>query len=243
MVKYLIRLDDACPGMNKSKWNQIEVILDKYNIKPLVGIIPNNLDQTIEFDGKDEQFWVKARKWQDKKWAIAMHGYNHLCSSNSGGINPFYNRSEFAGLQLSEQEEKITAGLDIFLKENLNPMYFFAPSHTFDLNTILALKNKTEIKIISDTIAFNPYKLNNFLFVPQQLGNLREIKIPGVWTFCLHPNNISDSEFDKIEIFIKNNISKFTNFDSINLANLSNPKVHDWLLKKGFFIFRKLFRN
>ena len=48
MLKFILRLDDAAPTMNKEKWDKIEKILDKYNIKPIVGIIPDNKD--LEFN-------------------------------------------------------------------------------------------------------------------------------------------------------------------------------------------------
>lgn len=38
-VKYLVRLDDACPTMYSDRWQKIEEILDKHKIKPMVGII------------------------------------------------------------------------------------------------------------------------------------------------------------------------------------------------------------
>lgn len=40
MGKYILRLDDAAERMDIVKWNRMEVLLDKYNIKPLVGVIP-----------------------------------------------------------------------------------------------------------------------------------------------------------------------------------------------------------
>lgn len=45
MPKQLIlRLDDACEKRDLVKWDRIEVILDKYQIKPIVGVIPHCLD-------------------------------------------------------------------------------------------------------------------------------------------------------------------------------------------------------
>ena len=43
-VEYCIRLDDACPQMNAEKWARIERILDKYKVRPIVGVIPENRD-------------------------------------------------------------------------------------------------------------------------------------------------------------------------------------------------------
>ena len=76
-VKYLIRLDDACPTMKKEMWDRIEALLDSYGIKPMVGIIPDNADKDLKIDEEDTFFWEKARQWQSKKWSIALHGYDH----------------------------------------------------------------------------------------------------------------------------------------------------------------------
>lgn len=99
MKHYLVRLDDACPQMNRLKWQRVEDILDKYGIKPLVGIIPNNEDQETTIDTMDKKFADKARGWQNKGWVIALHGFNHVCDSEDSGINPLWHRSEFAGFR------------------------------------------------------------------------------------------------------------------------------------------------
>ncbi len=45
--KYLIRLDDASHYSNEEKWDRIESILIKFQIKPIVAVIPNNKDKNI----------------------------------------------------------------------------------------------------------------------------------------------------------------------------------------------------
>ena len=132
---YLVRLDDACPQMNKQKWQRIENILDKYRIKPMVGIIPHNEDPLTCIDMADTKFTAKALNWQKKGWTIALHGYNHVCTTVIGGINPVHKRSEFAGLSLAEQKEKISKGYKTLITMGLTPDFFFAPSHTYDENT------------------------------------------------------------------------------------------------------------
>jgi len=146
---YLIRLDDASEYMDIVKWDNIEKLLDRYNIKPIVGIIPNNQDKDlINKYKKDMKFWDKAKVWQKKRWTIALHGFTHVCSSNSGGINPINLRSEFAGVSLEEQKIKVSSGIKIFKEHGLDTKLFFAPSHTFDMNTLEALKAEGDIRII-----------------------------------------------------------------------------------------------
>ena len=49
MKKYLIRLDDACPTMDAGRWLKMEMLLDQYGIRPMVGIIPANAVIEIEY--------------------------------------------------------------------------------------------------------------------------------------------------------------------------------------------------
>ena len=97
---FIIRLDDASNYMNHDNWDRMELLLNKYNIKPIVGIIPNNKDIELLNYSNDSKFWEKAKKWEKKGWIIAMHGYEHLYLTKNGGINPIQYRSEFAGLSL-----------------------------------------------------------------------------------------------------------------------------------------------
>lgn len=55
--QYLIRLDDACPTMNSRKWQRMEDILDRYDVKPMVGVIPANNDPKQMIDSPDGKFW------------------------------------------------------------------------------------------------------------------------------------------------------------------------------------------
>ena len=180
---YLVRLDDACSQMNKQKWQCAEDILDKYGIKPMVGIIPQNEDPETCIDASDMTFITKALTWQRKGWAMALHGYNHVCTTSDGGINPIHNRSEFAGLDYQSQYLKLKKGYANLASIGVVPLYFYATSHTFDINTIKALREATPIRIISDTIALYPYQFEGVTFIPQQMGYFRRILLPGYWTF------------------------------------------------------------
>lgn len=239
-IFYLIRLDDACPTMDADKWGKMERILDKYNIKPLVGIIPNNQDQTLLFDAVDDLFWEKALEWQKKRWSMALHGFDHVYITKNGGINPVHNRSEFAGVPLTEQEKKIEKGIAILKEKNIEVDYFFAPSHTFDDNTLKALYAKTNIRKVSDTMGRHPYKDKEFVFYPQQFGYFREINIAGYWTFCFHPNTMRDIDFDAVDLFLKKHQERFISFQDIEIKALKNRSLEDRLLRFLYFQWRKL---
>jgi len=240
--RYLIRLDDACPTMDHAKWQRIFDILDRYGVRPMVGIIPHNEDPKQDIDVPDEEFWNKAKLWQQKGYAIALHGYNHCYISNEGlkGLNPLWKRSEFAGVPYDVQKQKIRDGFEILSSHGVKPKYFFAPSHTFDENTLKALKKCTDIRIISDTIATKPYKRGDFVFLPQVGGHCTEMKINGIWTFCLHPSTMMDANFEATERFLKEHKEEFVSFDFLALDNLNGKGLIDCLLSKAYFLRRKL---
>jgi predicted deacetylase len=193
--RYLIRLDDACETHDTQKWKAIERILDTHLIKPIVAVIPQNEDPSLHLAEKNEQFWDDVRRWQDKGWAIALHGYRHLYHKveKSRLIFPFYNRSEFAGLDLETQSEMLKKACGQFIKHGIRPALWVAPGHCFDHVTLQALKCATDITVISDGIALFPYSQHGFIFVPQQLWWPKK-KIMGTWTICLHPNTMSEEQ-------------------------------------------------
>ena len=239
---YLVRLDDACPQMNKLRWQRIENILDKYGIKPMVGIIPHNEDPVTCVDTIDTNFTSKVLNWQKKGWAIALHGYNHVCTTITGGINPVHKRSEFAGLPLAEQKEKISKGYKELITIGLLPKYFFAPSHTYDENTLEALVEETSIRIISDSIALQPYKQGVFTMIPCQMGRFRRLPIRGYWTFCFHPNGMDEVAFDTFEHFIETNLERFINFSDIDVNKVGKKTIVDRLFSFVYFTLRKIKR-
>lgn len=238
---YLIRLDDAAENMDINNWTKIEKLLDRYSIKPLVGVIPHNEDKSLLKFPKVENFWKLVKKWENNDWTICMHGYNHVYITQDGGINPVNFRSEFAGLGLTEQVNKIKNANEIFKNNQINTSVFFAPSHTFDLNTLKAIKEQTRINIISDTIANDIYFENGFYFIPQQSGRARTLPFK-ITTFCYHPNQMKENDFENLEEFIKKNLKKIGKFNDIDLKN-RKKSLYDKLLKIVYFNARKIVRR
>lgn len=235
MPKYIMRLDDACEKMDIKKWNRIETLLDKYNIKPLVGVIPHCEDPMMNQYPTDNSFWEKVHRWESKGWTIALHGYNHVYSTECGGINPIHKRSEFAGEPLEVQQDKIRKGVEIFREHGIDPHSFFAPSHTFDDNTLVALKTESNIRIVSDTIAWRPYIKAEFGFVPQQCGRARWLPF-SVVTFCYHPNVMTEEDYIELEKFILRNKKRFVDFNSVRFKK----KVFiDVLLSKLYYLMHR----
>jgi len=195
--KYIFRLDDASHFSDLKKWQAIEDIFQQYNIMPIVAVTPDNKDHTIMYQEENPDFWKLVKKWETKGWEVAMHGYQHLYHNvqRKKLIIPYYDRSEFAELSLSEQETKIKKSREIFRKNGFDPTVWVAPGHSFDSLTLNALANETNIKIISDGISLSTYYKNNFHFIPQQLWQIKKFFF-GVWTICLHPDTMTDCEID-----------------------------------------------
>lgn len=236
-MKYYIRLDDACEKRNLKSWNRIEELLDQYGIKPLVGIIPHCEDPMMDQYEADGNFWGRVDTWIFKRWSVALHGYNHVCITKvGGGVNPVNQRSEFAGVPLDVQREKISNGVAIFRDHGINPKIFFAPSHTFDENTIVALKECSDIRTISDTIANKPYLYDGITYIPQQSGSVRNLPFHTV-TFCYHPNTMKDADFKNLEIFIKKYRGRFADYEIVE----TNHKMDliDRILRILYFSRRK----
>jgi hypothetical protein len=73
----LIRLDDIAENMNWDLMEKIELLFEKYSIKPVLGVIPRNKDNELLSWPKKDDFWKQVRIWKDKGWEIAMHGSNN----------------------------------------------------------------------------------------------------------------------------------------------------------------------
>lgn len=183
--------------MPLEKWSPFLDFFDKNQIQPIIGVIPRNNDKSLG-DSEIKNFWDLVCGWQEKGWSIAMHGYTHECypiSSEESYFN-FGNKSEFVSLSLIQQREKIRQSLSVFRKNKIEPELFMAPSHTFDRNTLTALKEETSIRIITDGFTLKPFKKDGFVFIPQQLWSVKKPPF-GLYTICIHPSMMSKPQIKK----------------------------------------------
>ncbi len=242
-TNYLIRLDDACPAMDNTKWEAVFSVLTKHDVKALIGIIPNNADAVTMPCAPDTCFWQRMRELELHGHVIALHGYDHCYATECGGINPVHNRSEFAGLPYTAQAEKLQEGYTILTEQGLHPKVFFAPSHTFDNTTVEALKKATPIRHVSDTVDYRPYRYNGITILPQQMGRCRKIMMPGYWTFCLHPNNMTTDDISAFSQFIQANRQHMMNYDRLlNVTPALKKSLFGRLLELAFSAKRSIVR-
>lgn len=202
-ARYLLRLDDACDTMDRHKWGLLESVLDRHELRPMVAIIPDNQDPALKFESRDASFWDRVRNWQSKGWTLAMHGHTHVMhATQQPRLLPFYERSEFVGLELAAQKLKIRMAWLRFLGEGVTPQVWVAPAHSFDALTLQALREETSIGIVSDGIAFDAYFEHGFHWIPQQLWGLVP-RVAGLWTVCLHPNTMTAAAIAELDEALK----------------------------------------
>ncbi len=210
---YLIRIDDVAENMNWELMNKLEILFNKYNIKPILGVIPNNQDPELLTYPFNKNFWEKIRKWKSIGWEISMHGYSHIYKYESKKKDYFGygGKSEFFNLSYDEQYKKINAGLLKFEKERIKINSFFAPNHTYDENTLKVLKDLSINKII-DGYGLMPYHKDGFTFIPQLF--YKNIILPfGFQSSQIHLNYWSESDYLKFKNFLEYNKNRITTFD------------------------------
>jgi len=218
----LIRLDDISENMKWEYMDKCELLFDKFNIKPLLGVIPENKDPELLSYPKNIDFWNRVEIWKNKGWEISMHGYAHLYEQQTKkkDIFNYGGASEFYGLDYENQLNKIKLGLTKFRDKDIFIRSFFAPNHTYDLNTLKALKN-SGIEIVIDGYGLFPYQKFDLLFIPQLF--YREIFLPfGIQSTQIHLNYWNDKYFSNFENFINKNHSKIVNLDYILNLKKSN---------------------
>lgn len=239
MVQYLIRLDDLCPTNNLQKWERFFQLFDQYHIKPIIAVIPDNKDPKLLACGNfNTGYWQLVRGLRHKGYIIGMHGFEHLYQTNNSGMFKMNKRSEFAGLPYHLQEQKIRAAIEIFNREGITPDVFIAPAHTFDYNTLLAIKNCTNIKVISDGVLTTPYLKYGFKWVPVQLSEA-VLRTNSTWTFNFHPETCSDEVFHQLQTFIKKYHTYFVSFSTLQY------KTYNWVnsLQEQYLINKHLLKD
>ncbi len=206
----MIRLDDITPDMNWERFYRAKEIFDQYKIRPLIGVVPDNKDKTLHKEESKEEFWGIIRALQSEGWAVAQHGTFHCYETKDSGIlriNPF---SEFAGLSYEEQLQKLQAGKQILEENGIRTDIFMAPGHTYDNNTIKALK-ECGFSVITDGLSSKPYLEDGILCIPCRL---RGFKRPdGIDTVCLHTNLMDEQDMVELEAFCKTNQDVMVSFD------------------------------
>ena len=211
---FLFRLDDIAPNMRWEMMHKVKRLFNTYDIKPILGVIPKNEDKELKtYPMCTFDFWNEMKNLRSQEWEIAMHGYEHLYSIYCKKIDYMGHggNSEFVGLPFATQLKKLSLGMEIFKKQNLEVKIFFAPNHTFDINTVKACKT-VGFKSIIDGYGLAPYYENEILFIPQLFYKLYSLPF-GIQTIQLHLNYFSDKDYLNLERFVKKNQKKIISYN------------------------------
>jgi peptidoglycan/xylan/chitin deacetylase (PgdA/CDA1 family) len=200
--------------MNWNIWNRIEEMLIAENVKPILAVVPDNADEKLMICPPDPAFWDRVRGWAARGWSIAIHGYQHRYLTRERGLiglNPY---SEFAGLPLAEQKDKLQRALEIFHNQKIYPDLWVAPAHSMDDNTLTALR-ELGIYRVSDGFAIYPHvDRQGMLWIPQQMWRFRPVPF-GVWTVCLHPNDWKTKQVERLRESIAEFRDRIVSLDEI----------------------------
>lgn len=246
-MKITVRIDDITPDMDWDKFNRFKQILDDHNIRPLIGVVPDNKDNKLKRDLPREDFYEFIRTLQQKGWIIAMHGYNHVYTTRKAGLFPISDKSEFAGLCLAVQDEMIREGKRILKQNGIITDFFMAPSHSYDNNTLKALK-KNGFSRITDGFGKEPYQRSGMVFYPISVSKARTLKdeSEGIVTFVYHTNTMDEKDFANFEkLFDSSKVVSYDEFfchEAVNRGLIEEIREYVTACAKYAVVHKKLIR-
>jgi len=211
--------------MNWSIWNQIEPLLTKHHVAPIIAVVPDNQDPKLNVHTPRADFWAWVRERQAAGWCIALHGYRHLYETRDAGIMGINTRSEFAGLPEAVQREKLARGLQIFRDNGVHADAWVAPAHSFDVVTVRLLR-EFGVDTISDGFFFRPVRYLDSYWIPQQLWHFRPMP-GGTWTVCLHCNSYGESEVERLRKWLDAYAGRMTSVAEVRQLHSARPA--NWL--------------
>ena len=115
IARYIYRLDDITPGMDWDEfWKFIE-LFKRYQVRPLLGVVPNNCDPALTVRANHPAFWSILRQLvAEEVVEIAQHGYQHVYETQGIGMlgrtSGFKPQSEFVGLPVRSPTEEDSGG-------------------------------------------------------------------------------------------------------------------------------------
>lgn len=208
-MKVAVRLDDITPDMDWQHFLRFKALLEKYQVKPLIGIVPDNRDENLKGtkEGAPDDFYGYIRDLRDRGWCIAMHGFRHVYTTKKGGIFPLNNFSEFAGLSYEKQKSMLEEGKRLLMGKGIETDIFMAPAHSYDKNTLRALK-ETGFRGLTDGFGKKPYTMEGLTFYPIsfQLSRTLHKKSLGTEeysTMVIHTSTIKEEELARYESYFQ----------------------------------------
>lgn len=195
-------MDDITPDMNWKNFLRLKEIFDQYQIKPLLGVVPDCKDQKLHCCEAREGFWEYLKELQQDGWVLAQHGCYHQYTTQKGGLFPLNCFSEYAGVPYEQQKEQIAYGRKCLQEKGIQADIFMAPGHTYDKNTLKALK-ECGFTHVTDGFGKIPYLRQGLTFLPIAEKKSKVFgEAEGYTTLVIHANVMKDSEIQWYEDMI-----------------------------------------
>lgn len=211
-MKIAIRMDDITPDMDWAKFLRFKELCDLYQVKPLIGVVPANQDTMLHIEKPRTDYWEYLHTLQSEGWCIAQHGCMHIYNTHKKGCFPLNALSEYAGNSYEEQYASLEKGQKILKEHEIHTDIFMAPAHSYDYNTLKALK-KLGFTKITDGFGRQPYQWQGLTFYPisfKQSNSLKQEK--GYTTFVVHANTMNDQDFARYEQMFAQYKDKFISY-------------------------------
>lgn len=238
-MRLTFRIDDVTPTMDWDRFYKTIEMLHKFNVKPILGVIPSCKDEKLLKYPENPNFWREMKDFQNSGHMIALHGYEHLYVTDKAGIFPVNEYSEFSGLPYKEQYTKIRNGKQILEEHGLFTDIFMAPAHSFDENTCKALL-ENGIYYATDGFGKTCYKRHGIKFLPIALTWRRALHL-NHWENCtivVHTNSVSTSLLKKYEQICNKYQDKLFSWNQTSLTKTTFRNYIEMQQRKEFIIYR-----
>ena len=240
-MKIAVRLDDITPDMDWEAFLRFKELLDRYQVNPLIGVVADNQDENLKGSsrGKPEDFWAYVRGLQKQGWVVAMHGYQHIYTTKKGGLFPLNNFSEFAGISYEKQRQILEKGKAILKEKGIETDFFMAPAHSYDRNTLKALKD-AGFRALTDGFGNRPYEYKGLTFYPISFRMSSTLKKKsGYSTMVVHTGTNTRQDMEQYEGFFKRDDVEWISYEEyLNLKAVKRGFIGRWkefLMAKGKF--------
>jgi len=117
---------------------------------------------------------------------------------------------------LERQIELLRLGRKVLCEHRLETDIFMPPGHSYDLNTLKAMK-ECGFRFLSDGRSFHPYEKEGIRCIPASSAYRLHFN-RGVLTICIHSNTENERSFLRTREYLKENRKKVIDFqDAMNL--------------------------
>lgn len=242
-TKITIRMDDITADMNWENFNKVVDLLREKQVYPLLGIVPKNEDPMLSVQEADAEFYEKMLALKEEGAVLAMHGVNHVYITKKAGIFPLNRFSEFAGVEKTIQTQRIESGKKELEAHGIETDIFMAPGHTFDQNTLAALKEQG-FRYVTDGFGMHPYKKKGLVFFPIAFQKGKVFEKQGISTIVLHVNTWEEEDFWAFKKMLEEKESFFVSYKEWLLEEpkdqTSIEGIKEYLMAKAKWFLVKL---